>query len=347
VAERNEESVLSAFASPVQSLLDALHQRLAALTDGALADYIPPLALANPAHFGMCLVTADGQVYQAGDTAVPFTIQSISKPFAFALALESVGWAAVMERVGVEPSGDAFNSIVIDEVTGRPFNPMVNAGAIVTTDILRSTLGPNPRDRLMSELSRFAGRTLDVDHDVFEAERLTGNRNRAIGFLLRSLGTMSEEVEASLGLYFEQCSLLVDARDLAMMGATLANGGRHPVNGDQVMGEENVARVLSVMSTCGMYDYAGQWLYQVRPAGQERRQWRHPGRAARSVGLGGVLPAARQSRQQRAWHRRLRRVLEPAWAARAPTPHHGDFHRKSRLQRPRRGLQARSLWSRA
>ena len=154
-------------------------------------------------------MTVDGHCYAAGDTDTTFTIQSVSKPFAFGLALDELGVDALLARVGVEPTGDAFNSITVDEASGRPFNPMVNAGAIVTTSLLGST-APERDARLLGGLTTFAGRTLDVDDVVFDAERLTGDRNRAIAYLMRTFGMLDDGVDVAVESYFRQCSVLVD-----------------------------------------------------------------------------------------------------------------------------------------
>jgi glutaminase len=248
---------------PVADTLAELHERLSTLCSGEVATYIPALARADPAWFGLAIVTVDGHCYEVGDASVPFTIQSVSKPFTFGMALDDLGVDAVMQRVGVEPTGDAFNSITVDEVSGRPFNPMVNAGAIVTTGLLRGASRAEREARMLDGLSRFAGRRLEVDEDVFESERATGDRNRAIAYLMRTSGMLSGSVDDACETYFRQCSVLVDTRDLASMGATLANHGVNPLTGERAMGAAHVARVLSVMSSCGMYDYAGEWLYRV------------------------------------------------------------------------------------
>ncbi len=229
---------------------------------GAVADYIPELAKANPAHFGISLATIDGHVYEVGDSAVEFTIQSISKAFVFALALELVGTERVEAKIGVEPSGEAFNSIRLD-AANRPFNAMVNAGAIACSGLIHSVEGSGAFDRVLDALSRFAGRKLGVDDAVFESERATGDRNRAIGFMLRNYSVVQGDVDEVLDVYFRQCSILVTARDLAVMAATLANRGVNPVTNEAVITPYAVARTLSVMTSSGMYDYAGEWIYRV------------------------------------------------------------------------------------
>jgi glutaminase len=248
--------------SPVLDVLERVVETCRGLTDGTVADYIPELAKADPEWFGAALASTDGHVYEVGDTRQEFTIQSVSKPFAYGGALDALGSAAVTERVGVEPSGNAFNAIMVDEVSHRPFNPMVNAGAIVTTGMLPGDGVDDLGAPVVDLLGRYAGRRLSIDVETFESERATGDRNRAIAYLMRSLG-MLDDVESTLDSYFRQCSVLVTCHDLALMAATLANGGRNPVTGARALDEKNVERVLSVMSTCGMYDYAGEWAYAV------------------------------------------------------------------------------------
>ena len=247
---------------PIEGLLEEVRASVAGIDDGTVATYIPELAKADPATFGMGLATLDGQVYTAGDL-VPFTIQSVSKPFVYALALADRGHAEVLAKIGTEPTGDPFNSISIEESTGRASNPMVNAGAIVTTSLVRGATRADQLDRVVSGLSAFAGRELAIDEEVFRSERDTGDRNRAIAWFMRSAGLLDDDVDAQVDLYFRQCSVVVTARDLAVMAATLANGGVNPVTGEQVVPRDVVASVLTVMTTCGMYDYAGEWLYRV------------------------------------------------------------------------------------
>jgi glutaminase len=241
---------------PFEAQLNDIFDEISQITTGDVATYIPALSTADPNWFGVSVVTVDGHRYDIGDVEQPFTMQSVSKPFAFAMALEKHGLESVLERVGVEPSGDPFNAIEVDVASRRPHNPMVNTGAILTTSLLAA-------DTVDASFARFAGRALAPDNEVWKSERNSGDRNRGIAYLMRSFGMLGADVEATLDAYFRQCSLLVDTRDLAAMGATLANGGVNPVTGEQAVSTENVSRVLSVMSTCGMYDYAGEWLYRV------------------------------------------------------------------------------------
>ena len=247
----------------VQTLVDTVYEKIRPLAGGEVATYIPELSKANPDDFGVSLVTADGRVFEAGDCGREFTIQSISKPFMFGMALEECGREAVFERVDVEPSGDAFNAIELQKITNRPHNPMVNAGAITISALLHARHGDGALSHVLNRFSAFAGRTLSVDEAVYESERRTGHRNRAIAHLLLNFGMVHEEAEAALDLYFKQCSILVTCRDLAVMGATLSNMGSNPLSGQTALNVACVKDVLSVMFTCGMYDYSGQWAYRV------------------------------------------------------------------------------------
>jgi glutaminase len=251
-----------AAASPLSHFIARTHADLTGETGGAIAGYIPELSKANPKHFGIALATLDGHVYEVGDSAVPFTIQSISKAFVFALALEKLGNDRIEAAIGVEPSGEAFNSIRL-RADNRPFNPMVNAGAIACSGLMHEAEGEGAFDSVLAVLGRFAGRELAVDEAVFNSESLTGDRNRAIGYLLHNYGILKGDVDEVLDIYFRQCSVLVTARDLAVMAATLGNGGVNPVTGERVIAPFTVARTLSVMTSSGMYDFAGEWIYRV------------------------------------------------------------------------------------
>jgi glutaminase len=250
-------------ASPIDAYLARLHEQWLPDRSGAVADYIPPLALADPDSFGIAITTTEGHSYEVGDSRVAFTIQSMSKPFTYGLALHDRGFDAVDAKVGVEPSGDAFNSISLAPESGRPLNPMINAGAITSTSLVAGG-GPAEREgRVVDFYGRFAGRPLAVDMEVYESERDTGHRNRAIGHMLRAFGVLEEDPDEALDLYFRQCSVSVDCRDLSLMAATLANGGVNPASGERVLARDLVDRVLSVMTTCGMYDSAGEWVVDV------------------------------------------------------------------------------------
>ena len=259
--------------------LRRLHGECAAIADGSVATYIPELAKADPNWFGICLVTAAGAVYEVGDTRQPFTIQSISKPFVYGMALEDHGRAAVLHKVGVEPTGDAFNSISLEPGTGRPRNPMINAGAIATAGLIAGRADTRLK-RLVETFGHYAGRPLTVDQTVHRSESETGHRNRAIGHMLRNFDILTTDPIPVVELYFSQCSISVTCRDLAFMAATLANQGVNPVTGKRALRGEYVENVLSVMETCGMYDFAGEWLYKVGM----------PAKSGVSGGIIAVLP---------------------------------------------------------
>jgi glutaminase len=256
-------SSIQAVASPFRQYLNDLHDKYQGAMDGTVADYIPELALADPNWFGICVVTQVGQVFEVGDCDQLFTIQSISKAFVYGLALEDHGRDYVNSKVSVEPTGEAFNAIVLDEVTNRPYNPMVNAGAIATADLIKGDSATERLKRMLAMFKRYTGRDVDVNVPVFLSEKSTGFRNRAIAYLMLNFDMVTDRVDETLDLYFQQCSIMINAKDLAMMAATLANGGVNPVTGERALDEHYVQDVISVMLTCGMYDYSGEWVYRV------------------------------------------------------------------------------------
>ncbi len=251
------------FTSPIQDYLERLHSQFLALEDGKVATYIPELALADKNWFGICVATCDGQVYEVGETRQPFTIQSISKPLVYGIALADNGEDDVLRRVGVEPTGDAFNSISLDPSSGRPLNPMINAGAIASAGLVAGQTSDEKFARILQTFSLYAGRELSVDEAVYQSEKATGHRNRAIGHMLRNFNVLGDDPEPVLDLYFRQCSISINCRDLALIGATLANGGINPITDSRAAPAENIIRILSIMASCGMYDYAGEWIYRV------------------------------------------------------------------------------------
>ena len=222
----------------------------------------------------------DGHVYAVGDSDRPFTMQSISKPLVYAAALADRGRARVLKSVGVEPSGEAFNSISLHPQTGAPLNPMINAGAIATTGLLAGAAVADKWKRIESVMADFIGHPVTVDEAVYRSESETGFRNRAIAWMLKNFGIIEGDPMPILENYFRQCSIDVTCRDLAFMAATLAKGGVHPVTGRHAVPAEDVEAVLSIMATCGMYDYAGSWLYEVGL----------PAKSGVSGGLIAVLP---------------------------------------------------------
>ncbi|MEV0433021.1 glutaminase A [Nocardia sp. NPDC050413] len=244
----------------VAGILDEVYAACRDDTSGTPADYIPELAAVAPDSFGLCLATADGLVYRVGDTDVGFTIQSISKPFTYALALAERGLDEVARHIDVEPSGEPFNEIALEPDTQRPSNPMINSGAITAASLIK---GPGEFERVRECYSRFAGRELRVNDAVYQSESRTGYRNRAIGYMLRSVGVIDVDPDAVVDRYFRQCSIEVTCADLAVMAATLADNGVNPATHERALSTALTERVLSVMTTCGMYNAAGDWVTTV------------------------------------------------------------------------------------
>lgn len=251
--------------SPIATYLTETLESVASDTSGELANYIPELAAVDPDKLAASIAMVDGEQYAAGDSDVEFTIQSISKPFVYALALADRGYDDVLAKVGVEPSGEPFNELSLEDGSGKPLNPMINAGAITT----HSLVGPpgatqgERMERVISGLSAFAGRRLSVNERVYESELEHAHRNYAIAHMLRGHGILTGDPTVAVQGYTRQCSLMVTVKDLALMAATLANYGVHPVTGEQVVPKDVVRQVLSVMFTCGMYNAAGDWATQV------------------------------------------------------------------------------------
>ncbi len=242
----------------VARYLQRLLDRHSALSSGPPTTYAPNLSEEDAAAFGISLVTVDGQSYEAGDTRVMSPIQSISKPMTFALALDRHGPEVVSRHVDVEPSGVSFTSMELDPDTGLPLNPMVNAGAIAVASLF------DDLEQILAGYALFAGRDLAIDRGLWASEMAANHRNRAIAHLLKGSGALGEDdPERALSLYLGQCAAQVDCRDLAMIAATLANGGVNPATATRAAGYETVRGVLSVMTSCGMYDAAGRWLFTV------------------------------------------------------------------------------------
>lgn len=248
----------------LQKFINDLHSRYRSLDDGQLASYIPELTKADPDWFGISIVTTDGQLFEVGDTQQNFTIQSISKVFAYGLALEDHGRSELLETVGVEPTGDPFNSLIrLDEDSKRPFNPMINAGAIATTSLIKGTDPTDKLNRLLAMFERYLNHEVVIDMPTFISERSTGHRNRAMAHLMLNFGMIDQDLNTALDLYFQQCSVMVNCQDLAMMAATIANHGTQPTTQTQALSANYVKDILSVMYTCGMYNRAGEWAYRV------------------------------------------------------------------------------------
>jgi glutaminase len=248
----------------VQTFLEQLYQDLKHVSTGQVATYIPELAKANPDWFGISIVTLNGQTFEVGDISQKFTIQSISKVFVYGMVLEDHGRENLIKKVGVEPTGDPFNSLIrLDEDSKRPDNPMVNAGAIATTSLITGEDPADKLNRMLAMFQRYVGHEVFVDVSTFISERSTGHRNRAMAHLMLNFGMIDEHIDEALDLYFQQCAVLVNCHDLAVMAATLANSGINPVTGEQAVKPEHVRDILSVMYTCGMYNFAGEWAFRV------------------------------------------------------------------------------------
>lgn len=265
--------------NPVQSYLEDLVEAHTG-TEGQVADYIPELARADPDTFALVLAAVDGYDYAVGQADHRFSIQSISKPLTYALALADHGFDEVEKKIDVEPSGDAFNEISLASETGRPRNAMINAGAITAASLVSGADPAERFERILAWYSAFAGRDLQVNEDVYESELSSAHRNRAIAHMLREFGILETDPEDELALYIRQCAIEVTTVDLAMMAATLANGGVQPRTGERLVDPHIVEHVLSVMMTCGMYDAAGDWTTAVGM----------PAKSGVSGGILAVLP---------------------------------------------------------
>ena len=265
----------------IQKALDATYDKYKALQEGANADYIPALAKVDPKLFGIALVTPDGKVYTAGDVKSEVSIQSISKVFTMAKVMEEQGVDAIEKRIGVDATGMRFNSIVSVEfaqkgLDGAEINALVNPGAITAASMVTGSSRDEVWKKILDFHSDFAGRPLTVNQEVFDSEAATNQRNQAIGALMYAYEFIKDNPSQAVDVYTEQCAISANAKDLAMMAATLANGGKNPVTGKQVMKTEDVPEVLAVMATAGLYDDSGKWLY-------------HTGLPAKSGVGGGII----------------------------------------------------------
>jgi glutaminase len=253
---------LAQSAADYQRAVNAAYEKYKTLHEGKNADYIPALAKVNPDLFGIALVTPDGKVYTAGDVGSEVSIQSVSKVFIMAHVFQQAGEKVLADNVGVDATGQAFNSIVaIEQYKGKQMNPLVNAGAITTTSMIEGGSEGAIWTTIMNTLDDFAGRQLKVNDEVYQSEAATNQRNQAIAQLMFAYGHIKDNPQRATDLYTKQCAVSVNARDLATMAATLANGGRNPVTAKQVIEFRHVAPVLAVMATAGLYDDSGQWLF--------------------------------------------------------------------------------------
>jgi glutaminase len=242
--------------------LKAAYAKYKDLKEGANADYIPALAKVDPNIYGIALVTVDGKVYTMGDVKSEVSIQSISKVFTMAKVMEEQGTQAIFDNMGVDATGQVFNSIVaVEQYRGAEMNAMVNPGAITATSMVKGANRDEIWNKILGYYSDFAGRQLSVNQEVYKSEADTNQRNQAIAMLMYAYGHIKANPLQACDIYTEQCSVSVNAKDLAIMAATLANGGKNPVTGKQVMTAGNVPEVLAVMATAGLYDDTGKWLY--------------------------------------------------------------------------------------
>ena len=245
------------------TLVDA-YERCRGVDAGTVADYIPALADTSPALFGLCVAGTRGGLFTVGDATHEFSIQSVSKPFVFALVCQAIGHQAARAKLGANNTGLPFNSVMAIELNqNRAMNPMVNAGAIATTSLVPGATTDDKWQGIVDGLSAFAGRTLAVDDEVYRSEAGTNLRNEGIAHLLDSYGWLYFDPDEATDIYTRQCSIRVSATDLAVMGATLADGGVNPQTGARVIDEEHCAPVLAVMATSGLYERSGDWLFDV------------------------------------------------------------------------------------
>lgn len=246
----------------IEKALNDAYAKYRTLQEGANADYIPALAKVDSNIYGIVLVTLDGQVYTAGDIKSEVSIQSISKVFTMALVMDESGTDAIYNNMGVDATGQVFNSIVaIEQNKGAEMNPLVNAGAITTTSLVKGKSYKEIWGKIIGKYDAFAGRKLSVHNDIYKSEASTNQRNRAIASLMSAYGRITSDPLQATDIYTKQCSVGVNAKDLGVMAATLANAGKNPVTGKQVMRSENVPETLAIMATAGLYDDAGKWLY--------------------------------------------------------------------------------------
>jgi glutaminase len=251
-------------AAAIDAALKAAHAKYATLQEGKNADYIPALAEVPSNLFGIALVTTDGGVHTAGDSDALFSIQSISKVFTMARVMQESGEQKIEDTVGVDATGQVFNSIVaIEQYKGHQMNPLVNPGAIATSGMVSGKTDAEKWQKILSTHEDFAGRKLAVNQKVYESEAATNQRNQAIAWLMSAYGLIQDDPKMVTDVYTRQCSINVSAKDLATMAATLANGGKNPVTKKQVIAAEHVPQILAVMATAGLYDDSGIWLYRV------------------------------------------------------------------------------------
>lgn len=248
----------------IKILVDQVYEKFKNHKNGSPANYIPELAKVNPDFFAISVASPDGEIYSRGDFEIKFTLQSTSKPIVYGLALQERGEDFVHSRIGVEPTGEAFNSIIeLEEKSHRPFNPMINSGAIATTSLIQGLDFSDKLNKIVAQFERLVGHKLLIDENIYESEKKTAHRNRAIAHLMKHFNVIDSDIEETLDLYFKQCSILVDCQDLSVIAGTYANGGVQPMTGTKVIDADFVTKTLSLMFSCGMYDTAGEWAFKV------------------------------------------------------------------------------------
>ncbi len=247
----------------VKRALEKVYATLKDDVSGEVASYIPALAQADPNSFGITITDLQGKSYKVGDSDLPFSIQSISKVLTYGLALHDHGRDVVRKRVGIEPTGEAFNSIIKLDDSNKPLNPMTNAGAIAITDMIKGTSRDGRLEVILNAYTKMLGHAPGIDMDVYQSEHDTGHRNRAIAHLLRHFNILGETENDVLDLYFKQCSVLSSATELSVLAATLANRGVSPVTKERIFDAQYIRDILSVMFSCGLYDGAGEWAFDV------------------------------------------------------------------------------------
>lgn len=261
-AEAQKRGRAASRGAAIVGAINQAHGRYRTLQEGKNADYIPALAEVSSAFFGIAVAGGDGKVHEVGDSKELFSIQSISKVFTAALVMQESGGAKIEDSVGVDATGQVFNSITaVEQYRGKEMNPFVNPGAIATVGNVKGSSPDEVWAKILQFHSDCAGRQLDVNQPVYKSESDTNQRNRAIGALMSAYERFSMDPVVAVDLYTRQCSINVSARDLAVMGATLAFGGRNPVTGKQVMDRSHVPGLLAIMATAGMYDDSGKWLF--------------------------------------------------------------------------------------
>lgn len=253
---------VSTDSATLKRLVQEAYAEFKDVKEGKPADYIPELAKVPPDLFGVAIVTAEGEIYTAGDVDHPFTIQSVSKPFTAALVMQEQGDEAIEEKIGVEPTGQKFNSIlatqIIEDISA---NPLVNSGAIAAVSMVRAKSAGERFNKILHFYDHFSGTKLKVIEEVYKSEAATNQRNRAHAYILEAEDRIYSDPIEAVDVYTRQCSIGVTAKQLAVMGATLANNGVNPITQEKVLDPSHVPKVLALMMMAGFYDESGEWAY--------------------------------------------------------------------------------------